>query len=244
MTSGVIQGIGYIVGAIFLFYIYKTATSYGEKTKNLTKSILSGLIGAIVVAFLISSGLGSHHENCDDDPLRGSCETVQDYQPTTAQYQNSFFFWLLIIGSPITFGLYKGKKNKDNNIDDGTIPTVDEAKEILSEYGKVIEIVSGETFTKYPSMKYPISLLAHSKIKIEKSAKVVIEYEEGMIKWMEENKIFDYKKDIEATKTYVVAIKGCLARLNDFVLDEESNKANSKLLNNPSWKKATKKYRK
>jgi len=243
MSDGIFRAIGYIIGAVFLFYIYKTAISYGEKTKKLTKSILSGLIGAIVVAFLISSSLGSHHENCDDDPLRGSCETVQDYRPTSIQYQNSFFFWLLIIGGPITFGLYQGKKNKENNIDDGSTPTVDEAKEILAEYGKVIETVSGETFTKYPALKYPTSLLTHSKIKIEKSAKMVTEYEEGMIKWMEENGTFDYKKDIDATKTYVMAIKSCLTRLNDFVSDEESNKANSKLLNNPSWKKASKKYR-
>ena len=243
MTSGVIQGIGYIVGAIFLFYIYKTAISYGEKTKNLTKSIFTGILGVIVVAFLISSGLGSHQENCDDDPLRGRCETVQDYQPTTAQYQNSFFFWLLIIGSPIIFGLYKGKKNKENNIDDGSIPTVDEAKEILTEYGKVIENVSGETFTQYPALKYPISLLAHSKIKIEKSAKVVIEYEEGMIKWMAENENFDYKKDIKTTESYITAIKSCLIRLSDFVPDNEANQTNQKLLNNPNWKKATKKYR-
>lgn len=243
MTNGIIQAIGYFIGAIFLFYIYKTAIGYGEKTKNLPKSIISGLIGATVVAFLISSSLGSHSENCDDDPLRGRCETVQDYQPTTAQYQNSFFFWLLIIGGPITFGLYKGKKNKENNIDDGTVPTVDEAKEILAEYGKVIEDVSGKTFTKYPALKYPTSLLAHSKVKIEKAAKVVVEFEEGMTKWMSENENFDYKKDIETTKTYIAAIKGCLVRLDDFISEEESNKSNSELLNNPAWKKAAKKYK-
>ncbi len=233
MTDGIFKAIGFIVGAFFLFNFYKLARDYGEKSKNIFKSIGSALLGIVIVAFIISSGLGTHSENCDDDPLRGSCDTVQDYQPSTKEYQDSFLFWLFVVGSPIIYGLYEGNKNRRNNIDDGSVLNIDQAKEILSEYGKVVETVSVEALTKYPTMKYPISLLPCSKVKIKKAASEVIKFEEELNESVK-------KLNIKTDNNYINAIKGCIAMIDFFVPDKEANEDNQKLLSEKDWKKLIK----
>jgi len=231
MSDGIYKALSYLFGAFVLFTCYGTAKDYGEKSTNLIKSMMSGLLVALVIAFFANISLGSHSENCDPDPIYGRCDSIQDYIPTSKQYTDNFFFWLLIIVTPITMGLYTGYKEKgmtaNSNIDKLPLD-IQTANTIIHEYGRILELASSQIMTKYPSVKYPISLLPYSKDEISRSITYAL--------------LLLDKKD-PSTEKDIELLKSCLGMLDFFIPDDEANQANDSLLKNKTFQAIAKKHK-
>jgi hypothetical protein len=90
---------------------------------------------------------------------------------------------------------------------------IKQAERIVQAYGKVLELVINEWFTKYPSQFYPTSLLPYSKKKITGALLIALIFAKA-------------EKDIE----YINSLKYGLFQLQSFVPDEEAHNRNRMLL--------------
>ena len=111
--DGVWKALGSIFSATGIYIFYELAHESGIKTKNLWKSIIKGVIAVAIIGFIASSYLGTHTEDCDDDPIYGRCDRVQDYEPTSKQHRDNFLFWFTYGSIPVVYGLYKGRQEAD-----------------------------------------------------------------------------------------------------------------------------------
>jgi len=111
--DGIWKALGKIFSAFGLFIFYTAAFDYGRKSKSLWKSIVKGLLTVVAISLIANMYLGSRTENCDDDPVYGSCEKVQDYELTSKQYLDNFLFWFTYGSIPVVYGLYKGKQKAE-----------------------------------------------------------------------------------------------------------------------------------
>lgn len=110
-TDGIFRAIGILFSAGVIYGAYKVSYDGAVKAKKLWIYAIKGLFVAIVITLFANATLGSHTENCDDY-LYGSCDTVQDFEPTSKQYRENFAYWLTLIGTPIIVGAFNGGKKR------------------------------------------------------------------------------------------------------------------------------------
>lgn len=223
-SDGIGKAIGYLVIAGIAYFAYQAGKDNAGKTKNIWLFCIKGLAIIAGIALFANSLLGTHSENCDDDPIYGRCDTVQDYEPSPKDYSENFIYYIIFLGIPFLIGTYNGYKkgpSEDSKSKDNM--TLEEADKIVRAYGKVVEETSQQSLEKYPSMHYPISLLPYPKEKITEAIDLALLVTD------------DGKED-----NYTTALKSTRVMLDYFIDDEEANKKNSELVNNEAWQKAVK----
>lgn len=92
--------------------------------------------------------------------------------------------------------------------------------DIIGDFGKVMENVSGRSLTHYPALLYPKSLLPHPKEKIEKALREVLQ--------------------IAKDEQFLNHLKVAQLTLSQFVDDEVAYKENNKLLSKKEYWDAVK----
>src|SRR3990167_21292 len=99
----ILRAIAYLFYAGIFSWILNSARDQA-KTSGLKTVLFKGLLWCSVIALFASSSLGSHTENCDDDPYRGSCDRVQDYTPTNTEYVANFLFFFTLFYTQVIIG--------------------------------------------------------------------------------------------------------------------------------------------
>ena len=116
--SAILSGISEAFRLILIFGVMTWSYDLGSKarqtTKSKLKSAMKGLLVCSLAALLYASNLGTHLENCDDDPIRGGCDRVQDYVASSNEKVKGFTTVLLTIFSPYIFSLYNSIRYKGN----------------------------------------------------------------------------------------------------------------------------------
>lgn len=117
ITEGGFKALTYLFITLFAYCAWHLGDDYAKKTKNVWIMILKGLTTIFVIAFFSNATLGTHTENCDDDPIRGQCDSVQDYQPTTKQYYSNFTYYIVLLGVPYLIGVHNGFKQNTQKLE-------------------------------------------------------------------------------------------------------------------------------
>lgn len=109
---GVFKTIGILFGAGVVSIGYKLGEQYRQETlpNEGWKTLAGALVACLILATIYVSGIGTHAENCDDDPIRGMCETVEDYEPTSDEKIKEFVFALSLLYGPYAAGWMSNKK--------------------------------------------------------------------------------------------------------------------------------------
>lgn len=115
MAEGIIAGVGKAASYLFMtgvaYIIWKIAYNQTNKSESsFMKLMITGFFICAIIAFLATINLGTHRENCDDDPIYGRCDRVQDYEPTAKEIASNFSYFIILLYVPIVLGIYKGSK--------------------------------------------------------------------------------------------------------------------------------------
>ena len=117
LQNGALKALSFLIAGIFIYGAYWFGAKYQGDEKSIFKKNFWGYTSKILIAILVigfiswifSSNLGTHTENCDDsDPLYGgSCDRVQDFEPTSKKYQEEFAKLFVLLFIPYVYGLFK-----------------------------------------------------------------------------------------------------------------------------------------
>ncbi len=128
IKNEIFRALGYLFIAYIAYFSWKTAYDAAVKG-GLKKTLLKGFLICAGIALFSAFNLGSHSESCDD-PIYGSCERVQDYEPTNEQRFASFIYFMTLLYLPAIVGTIKGnnefkfKKNNDLKNDSQKAPKI------------------------------------------------------------------------------------------------------------------------
>lgn len=123
------RALTYIGMAVLVYITYSIGKKGVEQKpehnldiKDLIKRIAAGL--GIIIGIAIFAGyinLGTSSECDDSDPIRGTCETTQDYTPSSTERAGTAVYFLTLLGIPYLYGGYseykllKSGKAKEEN---------------------------------------------------------------------------------------------------------------------------------
>lgn len=112
LTNEIFRAMGFLFIVGFLGLAYQLATDVAKKTDR--NSVLwKGLLWCVGIAIFASLMMGTHIENCEDDPT--GCGVVQDYQPTNEQRIARFGYYMTLFYVPVFLGALNGKSKKEQS---------------------------------------------------------------------------------------------------------------------------------
>lgn len=124
ISSEIFRALGYLLIAFVAFIAYflgkkgvgyTYSTMYGdtetryneaETKRSVLVRLAKGLGSVIVIGFLASYVFMGTSSDCSEaDPIRGGCETSQEYVPTSEERAAKFSYWITLLGIPFAAGV-------------------------------------------------------------------------------------------------------------------------------------------
>lgn len=112
LLSGTFTAVGYIILGSFMQYSHDEGVKAGSRVDHWA-SLVKAFLFCAFIALIYISFLGTHSENCDDDPLYGRCDRVVDYVPSNNERTKEFTTTLLVFFIPYTYGLWSTKSRHE-----------------------------------------------------------------------------------------------------------------------------------
>ena len=111
ILTGVMTAIGIFIAAFLAQGFFKEGAKDRSKLPNKWGKLFGWLVVSVIFAFIYTSFLGTHLENCDDDPIYGRCDRTEDRLVSGSEQTKEFTTAFVVMFVPYAYGLLHNKKN-------------------------------------------------------------------------------------------------------------------------------------
>ena len=157
--SEILRAIGYIFISAVVYFTWRLGNGIDKGSKNgnnklfeLTNKeclirLAKGILIILAISYVASFVLLGNSTDCSDetDPIRGSCTTTVDFQPTAKQKNANFAYYITLLGLPyLAGGINKLSKIKNGEVEKEYQKHMKESAKQAKENEKAVKIMMAE----------------------------------------------------------------------------------------------------